>query len=75
MSTIKFQGREWRLHKETTAKLVFVPASNPLKDWREKQNLTQHIAATRLGVSQSYLSKMESGELPYTPEVLEKISK
>lgn len=73
--TIKFQGREWRLHKETSAKLVFVPANNPLLDWRKKNKLNQRAASERLGVSQGYLSKMESGEMPYTPAILSGISK
>jgi transcriptional regulator with XRE-family HTH domain len=42
-----------------------------LKEWRESLNLTQEAAASRLNVSRTLLSKIESGKSPYTQRFME----
>lgn len=71
---ISFGGKTWRLHKQTDTKLVFVPAGNVLSDWRRKKELNQRDAATRLGISQGQLARIESGTRTMSPEIFRKIS-
>lgn len=44
-----------------------------LKQWRKRNGLTQVDAASLLGVSQSYLSLLEKGARPLTPELLSRM--
>jgi transcriptional regulator with XRE-family HTH domain len=46
-----------------------------LAEWREFCNLTQEAAADRLGVSQSKLSRVERGKIPYDQDFLEEAAK
>lgn len=43
-------------------------ASNPLKSYREKHDLSQQELADLLGVSRGLVSLIETGERPITPE-------
>lgn len=46
-----------------------------IKELREQANLRQSQVAAYLGIDQSYLSKIESGERPISVEQLEKLAK
>jgi len=74
MNTIRFQGREWQLYKQTPTKLVFVPSSNPLAAWRKKNKLNQRDAALQLGISQGQLARLESGTRTISEELLTKLN-
>jgi transcriptional regulator with XRE-family HTH domain len=41
------------------------------REWREKNQMTQEQAIGRLGWSQSKLSRLESGKIPYNQDDLE----
>lgn len=41
------------------------------REWREKNKMTQEQAIGRLGWSQSKLSRIESGKIPYNQDDLE----
>lgn len=42
-----------------------------LKEWRDYLNLTQDVAADRIGVTQSKLSRIEGYKTPYDQDFLE----
>lgn len=42
-----------------------------LKEWRKHCNLTQEVAADRIGITQGVLSRIERGEVPYDQDFLE----
>lgn len=42
-----------------------------LKQWREYRNLSQEVAADRIGISRPNLSKIENGAVPYSQPILE----
>lgn len=42
-----------------------------LKEWREHRGLTQEMAAERLNVSRTLLSKIENAKSPYTQGFME----
>lgn len=73
MKTIHFAGKSWRLHTQAPAKLVFVPAANPLATWRKKAKLNQRDAAAKLGISQGQLARIESGTRTISEELLSKL--
>lgn len=43
-----------------------------LREWREYRDLTQETAASRIGVSRTLLSKIESAKSPYLQNFLER---
>ena len=43
-----------------------------LREWRKFRRLTQAVAADRLELDQSSLSRIERGEVPYDQDFLEK---
>ena len=45
-----------------------------LKEWREYRTLTQEQAASRIGITQATLSRVERGVTPYDQDLLEKIA-
>lgn len=73
MKPLSFGGKLWKLHKQTDTKLTFVPAGNVLSDWRRKKELNQRDAATRLGISQGQLARIESGTRTMSTDLLRKI--
>lgn len=42
-----------------------------LRQWREYRNLKQDVAAERIGIERSHLSKIENGRMPYNQAFLE----
>ncbi|WP_316166122.1 MULTISPECIES: helix-turn-helix transcriptional regulator [unclassified Bradyrhizobium] len=51
-----------------------VAAKRPLAFWRKKRGLTQAALAEAAGVSQAFLSEIESGQKPGTAATLKKIA-
>jgi DNA-binding XRE family transcriptional regulator len=49
-------------------------AKTPLAFWRKKRGLTQAALAEATGVSQNFLSEIESGQKPGTAATLKKIA-
>lgn len=49
-------------------------AKTPLAFWRKKRGLTQSALAEASGVSQNFLSEIESGQKPGTAATLKKIA-
>jgi transcriptional regulator with XRE-family HTH domain len=45
--------------------------STYLKEWRSHRNLSQEVAADRIGISRANLSKIENGAIPYSQPILE----
>ena len=45
-----------------------------LRQWRKYRGLTQIEASERIEVNQSTLARIESGELPYNEDVLERLA-
>lgn len=45
-----------------------------IRDWRKHLNLNQERLADRVGITQAYLSKLETGKAGYTQELLEALS-
>lgn len=45
-----------------------------LKDVRKAKGVKQYIAATGIGITQTYLSQIESGDKTPSVEVIEKVS-
>jgi transcriptional regulator with XRE-family HTH domain len=43
-----------------------------LRQWRDKAGLNQEQAADRIGLTQSQLSRIESGRSPYNQDFLER---
>jgi DNA-binding XRE family transcriptional regulator len=52
----------------------FLNAKSPLAFWREKRGVTQANLAKATGIAQGFLSEIESGKKPGTPETLKKIA-
>lgn len=81
MSTFSHNGILWHVTSCTATKLVVVPAANKeeLARIREKLGLNTRDMAARLKISQSKLSKLETGDqwrsLPAVLEAARKISK
>lgn len=73
MKPISLFGKKWRVHKQTANRLTLVLDESPLAAWRKKQKLNQRDAASHLGISQTYLAKIELGDRNCPPELLEKI--
>ncbi|MGJ5178133.1 helix-turn-helix domain-containing protein [Bradyrhizobium oligotrophicum] len=49
-------------------------AKSPLAFWRKKRDLTQAALAEAAGISQAFLSEIESGQKPGTAATLKKIA-
>lgn len=49
-------------------------AKHFLKQWREFRHISQEEAADRVGMSRSNLSKIESGEVPYNQDLIERLA-
>ncbi|MGC2776487.1 MAG: helix-turn-helix transcriptional regulator, partial [Bradyrhizobium sp.] len=49
-------------------------AKTPLAFWRKKRDLTQAALADAAGISQAFLSEIESGQKPGTAATLKKIA-
>lgn len=68
--TFQADGKVWILEKSTERELKFKPApmggyqgtGNYLKSWRKRHGHTQLNAAKILGVSPSFIGKIETGE-------------
>lgn len=45
-----------------------------IREWRKYQNLNQERLADRVGITQAYLSRVESGKAPYTQPLLEALA-
>lgn len=58
-------------HAEVTEMLA---ARTPLAFWRRKRDLTQAALADAAGISQAFLSEIESGQKPGTAATLKKIA-
>lgn len=52
-----------------------VPLSIKVKDARESQGMTQYQLAQKMGVSQPYVGKIESGKVNPSLKTLDKLSK
>jgi transcriptional regulator with XRE-family HTH domain len=52
----------------------YLAAKTPLAFWRRKRGLTQAVLAKTTGLSEGFLSEIESGQEPGTPAALEKIA-
>lgn len=44
------------------------------REWRKHRNLNQERLADRVGITQAYLSKLETGKAEYTQSLLEALS-
>jgi DNA-binding XRE family transcriptional regulator len=80
----KLQGRpgyrlrvgNWRMaageEELIPAEVVYalLDGESPIRLWREYRGLTQQQTAEKVGISESYLSQLESGQTPGTPDVL-----
>jgi DNA-binding XRE family transcriptional regulator/mRNA-degrading endonuclease RelE of RelBE toxin-antitoxin system len=62
---------EFLTHAEVTQALA---AKTPLAFWRKKRDLTQAALADAAGISQAFLSEIESGQKPGTAATLKKIA-
>jgi DNA-binding XRE family transcriptional regulator len=78
--TVQAGGKTWVYDKHTETELKFTPAplgyagaGNYLKQWRKRWKRTQTGAAEILGVSQSFIAKIEKGERNLPLEMFEKI--
>lgn len=49
--------------------------SDPLRAYRESNNLTQQEVADELEVSRGLIAQLETGAKPYTPEMAVRIEK
>jgi transcriptional regulator with XRE-family HTH domain len=45
-----------------------------LRQWRIFRELTQDVAADRVGVDRSTLAKIELGQVPYNQDILERLA-
>ena len=72
---IRFQGRRWRLHQSSAARLVFLPAGrSAVLIWREHAGLNQRDAAAQLGISQPTLQRIETGQRAADDAVLSRLT-
>ncbi len=46
-----------------------------MKEWRDRKGLTLELLEERIGITYSYLSKIERGARPYNQGTLEKIAR
>jgi DNA-binding XRE family transcriptional regulator len=65
-------GEEEMLTSAETDELL--AAKTPLAFWRRKRDLTQAALADAAGISQAFLSEIESGHKPGTAATLKKIA-
>lgn len=45
-----------------------------IREWRKAAKLSQEQLAERVGITQAYLSKIETGRAGYTQEILESVA-
>lgn len=73
MKPLRINGKLWVIFSETASRLVLIPAKNPLREWREKQGITQREACERLGLHQATYAKYELGQRKIPERVLYKV--
>src|SRR4051812_11697979 len=78
--TIQADGKAWRYTHHTATEMRFkvvelgyAGTGNWLKQWRARGKYTQTKAATILGVSQSFIAKVEKGEKTMPEKMFRKI--
>jgi transcriptional regulator with XRE-family HTH domain len=52
----------------------FGPRRQFIREWRKFHNLNQERLADRVGITQAYLSKLETGKAEYTQSLLEALA-
>lgn len=66
-----------RLFNNVPSRHIFImpKARHFIRAWRKKRDLSQEKAAERIGISRTYLSKIESGKKRYDEPFLEAAAK
>jgi len=75
METVEVRGEQWYIYAESPTLITLRPVESGIRGQRRILRLSQLAYAEKLGISQSYLSKIEQGIVPITEAVKLRIAK